>query len=35
MRKLYFVPILHMSADMGSLSSSLDEKARAELGQEV
>ena len=35
MRKLYLVPILHMSADMGSLSSSLDEKARAELGQEV
>ena len=35
MRKLYLVPILHMSADMGSLASTLDETAKAELGQEV
>ena len=35
MRKLYLVPILHMSADMGTLASSLDETARTELGQEV
>ena len=35
MRKLYLVPILHMSADMGSLASTLDETARAKLGQEV
>jgi hypothetical protein len=36
MRKLlYLVPILHMSADMGSMASSLDETAKAELGQEV
>jgi hypothetical protein len=35
MRKLYHVPILHMSADMGSLAPSLDETANADLGQEV
>ncbi len=35
MRKLYLVPIFHMSADMGSLASSLDETAQTELGQEV
>lgn len=35
MRKLYLVPILHMSTDMGSLASSLDETAKAEFGQEV
>ena len=35
MRELYLVPILHMSADMGSLASSLDETAKAEFGQEV
>ncbi len=35
MRELYLVPILHMSADMGSLASVLDETAKAELGQEV
>jgi hypothetical protein len=35
MRKLYHVPILHMSADMGSLAPALDETAKAELGQEV
>ncbi|MCI2425714.1 hypothetical protein LM599_06995 [Candidatus Acetothermia bacterium] len=35
MRKLYFVPILHMSADMGSLGSALDETGKAEFGQEA
>ncbi len=35
MRKLYLVPILHMSADMGSLALALDDTAKAELGQEV
>ncbi len=35
MRKLYFVPIIHMSPDMGSLASALDETAQTELGQEV
>lgn len=35
MRELYLVPILHMSADMGSLASALDETAKAEFGQEV
>jgi len=35
MRKLYLVPILHMSADMGSLAPALEETAKAELGQEV
>lgn len=35
MRQLYLVPILHMSADMGSLASSLDETAKAELGKEL
>lgn len=33
MRKLYLVPMLHMSADMGSLSSVLDETARTGLGE--
>jgi len=35
MKKLYLVPILHMSADMGSLASALDETAKSEFGQEV
>ena len=35
MKELYLVPILHMSADMGSLASALDETAKAEFGQEV
>ncbi len=35
MRKLYLVPILHMSADIGSLGSALDETAKTELGPEV
>jgi hypothetical protein len=34
-RKLYLVPIIHMSADMGSLASALDERATAELGREL
>jgi hypothetical protein len=34
-RKLYFVPVIHMSADMGSLAAALDERATAELGQEL
>ncbi len=29
------MPILHMSADMGSMASSLDETAKAEFGQEM
>ncbi|MBI4296143.1 MAG: hypothetical protein HY667_03385 [Chloroflexi bacterium] len=32
-RKLYLVPILHLSADMGSLGPVLNETARAGLGQ--
>ena len=35
MRKLYLVPVIHMSADMGSLAAALDERATAELGQEL
>lgn len=35
MKKLYLIPIIHMSADMGSLASALDEAAKAEFGQEV
>ena len=35
MRKLYFVPVLHTSADMGSLAPSLDETAKDEFGPEV
>ena len=35
MRKLYFVPILHMSADMGSLSSALDDTAKTQFGEEA
>lgn len=35
MRKLYLVPIVHMSADMGSLASALDEGASAQLGQDL
>jgi len=34
-RKLYLVPVIHMSADMGSLAAALDERATAELGQEL
>ena len=35
MRKLYLVPVIHMSADMGSLAAALGERAAAELGQEL
>lgn len=35
MRKLYFVPILHASADMGSLGAALDDMSRVELGSRV
>ncbi len=35
MRKLYIVPIIHMSSDMGSLALALDETAQAEFGQEA
>lgn len=34
-RKLYFVPIIHMNADMGSLASALETKAKAELGERL
>jgi hypothetical protein len=34
-RKLYLVPVIHMSADMGSLAAALDERATAEMGQEL
>jgi hypothetical protein len=35
MRKLYLVPIIHTSADMGSLAPALNEHAATELGQKV
>lgn len=35
MRKLYLIPIIHMSADMGSLASTLDERAGAKLRPEI
>lgn len=35
MRKLYLVPIIHMTADMGSLASALNEYATARLGQKM
>ena len=35
MRKLYLVPIIHMSADMGSVSSALDDTANAKLTPEL
>jgi hypothetical protein len=31
MRNLYVIPIIHMSADMGSIASTLDDKATAKL----
>jgi len=34
-RKLYLVPIIHATPDMGSLASALDQRAIAELGQEL
>jgi hypothetical protein len=35
MRKLYLVPIIHMSADMGSMASALDDAAAAKLTAEL
>jgi hypothetical protein len=35
MRKLYLVPIIHMSADMGSAASALDDAANARLTPEL
>jgi hypothetical protein len=35
MRKLYLIPIIHMSADMGSMASTLDDKAAASLTPEL
>jgi hypothetical protein len=32
-RKLYLIPIIHMSADMGAIALALDKRATAELGQ--
>jgi hypothetical protein len=34
-RKLYLIPIIHMSADMGAVALALDKRATAELGQEL
>jgi len=35
MRKLYLIPIIHMSADMGSVASALDDTANARLTPEL
>ncbi len=35
MRKLYLVPTIHMSADMGSVAPALNERAAAGLGREL
>jgi hypothetical protein len=35
MRKLYLIPIIHMSADMGSVASTLDDTANARLTPEL
>jgi hypothetical protein len=35
MRKLYLIPIIHMSADMGSVASTLDDRAAAKLTSEI
>ena len=35
MRKLYLIPIIHMSADMGSVASTLDDTAAAKLTAEL
>jgi hypothetical protein len=35
MRSLYVIPIIHMSADMGSIASALDDKATAKLTPEL
>ena len=35
MRKLYLIPIIHMSADMGSVASTLEDTANAKLTPEL
>lgn len=35
MRKLYLVPVIHMSADMGSVAAALVEGSSSHLGQEL
>jgi len=35
MRKLYLIPIIHMSADMGSMASTLEDSAAAKLTPEL
>ena len=35
MRKLYVIPIIHMSADMGSIASTLDDRGTAKLTPEL
>jgi hypothetical protein len=35
MRNLYIIPIIHMSADMGSIASTLDDRATARLTPEL
>ncbi len=35
MKKLYFVPIIHMSTDMGSVASALEKGAIVAIGQEL
>jgi hypothetical protein len=35
MRSLYIIPIIHMSADMGSIASTLDDKATTKLTPEL
>ena len=35
MRNLYVIPIIHMSADMGSIASTLDDRATAKLTPEL
>ncbi len=35
MRKLFYVPIIHTSADMGSLSKAVTERGISQLGEEV
>jgi len=35
MRKLIYVPIIHMSADLGSIAKQVDKRGIADLGEEV
>lgn len=35
MRRLYVIPIIHMGADMGSIASTLDDRATAKLTSEL